>query len=163
MKRKRKRSRKFHGTRSHGTGNTKNKRGKGSKGGWGRAGMQKHRFTYITRYEPNYFGVQGFSPLPKAKIRTINLFQIDQLAQKGKLKEREGKDYFEFDGKVLGTGQITAPVTVKAQSFSKGAAEKIKKAGGAAETFAKKPEKQPEKPKQEKPAENKPAPKPGDK
>lgn len=133
--RQRKRNRKFNGTRNHGKGNTKNRRGKGGKGGWGRAGMHKHRFTYITAYEPDFFGVHGFASVRKLKVKTVNLHAIDQLATLGKLESREGKAYFEFEGKVLGAGTISSPVVVKAVSFSSGAEEKIKKAGGSTSTF----------------------------
>ncbi|MFA6489325.1 MAG: uL15 family ribosomal protein [Candidatus Micrarchaeia archaeon] len=133
--RQKKRNRKFNGSRNHGKGNTKNRRGKGGKGGWGRAGMHKHRFTYITAYEPDFFGVHGFASLKKGKIKTINLHVIDQLATLDKLEKREGKAYFEFEGKVLGAGSIAKPVVVKAISFSGGAAEKIKAAGGSTSTF----------------------------
>ena len=131
-----KRNRKFFGTRNHGKGNAKNRRGKGGKGGWGRAGMHKHRFSYITVYEREWMengGHKGFHSVIKPEItKTLNIYEIDQLAQKGKLEKREGKYYFEFVGKILGSGSISVPVTVKAIAFSAGAAEKIKKAGGAA-------------------------------
>ncbi|MCX8175066.1 MAG: 50S ribosomal protein L15 [Candidatus Micrarchaeota archaeon] len=133
MARAKKRNRKFLGSRSHGKGNAKNRRGKGNKGGWGRAGMHKHRFTYITAYEPDFFGVHGFSPVRRKRMRTINLWEIEQLARKGKLEVREGKPYFEFDGKVLGCGSISTPVCIKALAFSSGAKAKIEKAGGSAE------------------------------
>lgn len=131
-----KRNRKFFGTRNHGKGNAKNRRGKGGKGGWGRAGMHKHRFSYITVYERDWMangGHKGFhSVLKPAFTKTLNLFEIEQLARNGKLEKRDGKFYFEFDGKVLGSGLLTVPVAVKAIAFSAGAAEKIKKAGGTA-------------------------------
>ena len=79
-----KRNRKFFGTRNHGKGNAKNRRGKGGKGGWGRAGMHKHRFTYITAYEPDYFGVPGFAAKalskkrnPKRASKTPRIYQIN--------------------------------------------------------------------------------------
>lgn len=130
-----KRNRQFLGTRNCGKGNAKNRRGKGGKGGWGRAGMHKHRFTYITRYEPEAFGVHGFAPVRRVKVKVINLFEIEQLACNGKLEKRDGKDVFEFEGKVLGTGSMTKPVSVKAAAFSGKAMEKIKAAGGSAVTF----------------------------
>lgn len=133
MARMKKRNRKFNGTRNHGKGNAKNRRGKGGKGGWGRAGMHKHRFTYVTAYEPDFFGVHGFASVRSKKVATVNLYQIEQLALGGKLEKRGGKSCFEFEGKVLGTGSITVPVTVKAGAFSGGAAAKIKKAGGSIE------------------------------
>ena len=130
-----KRNRQFLGTRNHGKGNAKNRRGKGGKGGWGRAGMHKHRFSYITRYEPDFFGVHGFAPSRKVKVKTVNLFEIEQLACNGKLEKKGGKDCFEFQGKVLGCGKMTKPVSVTAESFSGKAMEKIKAAGGSAATF----------------------------
>ena len=136
MARERKSSRKFQGTRNHGKGNTKNRRGKGNKGGWGRAGMHKHRFTYITTYEPDFFGVHGFASVKKRRMKTINIYEIGQLALSGKLEKKEGRDYFEFQGKVLGTGSISKPVAVKAMAFSEGAEGKIKAAGGSVERFA---------------------------
>ncbi|MEM4348131.1 MAG: uL15m family ribosomal protein [Candidatus Anstonellaceae archaeon] len=137
MVRQRKRSRKFLGSRSHGKGNAKNKRGKGNKGGWGRAGMHKHRFSYVTVYERDWmehgsrFGFVNHNPSPK--LPTINLYEIDQLAQKGQLQKKDDKLYFEFEGKILGTGAISVPVHVKAVAFSRLASEKIKKAGGVVE------------------------------
>ena len=129
-----KRNRKFLGTRNHGKGNTKNRRGKGGKGGWGRAGMHKHRFTYVTRFERDWMahgGRFGFhNPMGKT-VEKFNVYEIDQLSRAGKLEKREGKEYFEFAGKILGTGALTHAVTVKAFAFSEGAIEKIKKAGGA--------------------------------
>ena len=87
-KRKGKKNRKYLGTRSHGKGNAKNRRGKGSKGGWGRAGMHKHRFTYATVYEKEwvmYGGRHGFSNPNRKEIATINLYDIESKAQKGKV------------------------------------------------------------------------------
>ena len=141
MARLRKRSRKFQGTRNHGKGNTKNRRGKGGKGGWGRAGMHKHRFTYMTVYERGMMahgGRFGFAPQRLSKLKTLNLYEIEQRAVTGKLQKKDGKDYLEFEGKVLGTGSITKIVAVKAIAFSAGAIKKIKAAGGSAETFPQK-------------------------
>lgn len=136
--RKGKRNRSFNGSRNHGKGNAKNGRGKGNKGGWGRAGMHKHRFSYMTRFERDkmaHGGRFGFSSLNMHKLPTVNLYEIEQLAQGGKLERRAGKATFEFEGKVLGTGTIKLPVSVKAYAFSEGAMAKIKKAGGSTETF----------------------------
>ena len=144
MARLKKRNRKFFGSRNHGKGNAKNRRGKGGKGGWGRAGMHKQRFTYITVYERDWMangGHMGFSSVRPVTYKTLNVYEIAQLAEKGKIEKKEGKYYFEFDGKILGTGKISMPVTVKALSFSEGAAAKIKKAGGAAITTAQPEEK----------------------
>ncbi len=141
MARQKKRSRKFLGTRNHGTGNKKNRRGKGGKGGWGRAGMHKQRFSYITRYEPDFFGVHGFAGVRTVRLPTTNLYEIEQLAVGGKLETREGKLFYEFDGKILGSGKITRAVAVKCLAFSEGAEKKIKAAGGSITAPAKKEKK----------------------
>jgi len=70
------------GSRFHGAGNAMKRRGKGSKGGWGRAGMHKHRWSYITAYEPDFYGVHGFAR-PKSQVEeveSINLYEINQRA-----------------------------------------------------------------------------------
>ena len=132
-KRKGKRSRQFLGTRNHGKGNAKNRRGKGSKGGWGRAGMHKHRFTYATVYEKEWVrfgGRHGFSSPNRKDVAIINLFEIESNAQKGKLAKKDGMLTFEFDGKILGSGELSQPVVVTARGASQKAVERIQKAGG---------------------------------
>ena len=127
-KRKGKRNRKFLGSSSHGKGNAKNKRGKGCKGGWGRAGMHKHRFSYVTTYEREFMrhgGRFGFSNPTKREVKTINLYEIDNMAKKGEIK---GK--FEFIGKILGCGSLSSPLEISACSASKRAVERIEKTGG---------------------------------
>jgi large subunit ribosomal protein L15 len=130
VKRLGKRNRKFFGTRNHGKGNAKNKRGKGGRGGWGGAGLHKHRFTFITAYDKKHFGVHGFASIHREKVKTINLWQVENMLLSGKLKSENGKFTLDFEGKVLGSGFVTKPVKITADFASEGAAEKIKKAGG---------------------------------
>lgn len=134
--RKQKRRRKFLGSGSYGKGNAKNNRGKGNKGGWGRAGMGKHRMTYITSKEPEFLVRGGFHMPRSRKLACINVFEIEQKALSGNLQGKDGKLFFEFAGKVLGSGKIFSPVHVRALCFSAGAREKIEKAGGKAESIA---------------------------
>ncbi|MBS3068868.1 uL15 family ribosomal protein [Candidatus Micrarchaeota archaeon] len=135
-KRKQKRRRKFLGSGSYGKGNAKNNRGKGNKGGWGRAGMGKHRMTYITSKEPDFLIRGGFT-MPNAKhLKCLNVFELEQKALAGKLASKDGKLFFEFAGKVLGSGKLSHAVHVRAISFAAGAKEKIEKAGGKAESIA---------------------------
>lgn len=131
--RKGKRNRKFLGSKNHGKGNAKNRRGKGGKGGWGRAGTGKHRWTYITAYEPEFAkhgGHMGFHNPNGTTVRTLNVFEIENMAKSGKLPSKEGKMTLEFGGKILGSGQITHAVLVRAMAASEGAIEKITAAGG---------------------------------
>lgn len=147
-KRKTKRRRKFLGSGSYGKGNAKNNRGKGNKGGWGRAGMGKHRMTYITSKEPEFLTRGGFT-MPRAiTLKCINVFEIEQKASSGKLQSKDGKLFFEFPGKVLGSGKISAAVHVRAICFAAGAKVKIEKAGGKAESLVRAAEKKTEEKKQ---------------
>ena len=59
---------------------------------------------------------------PKRKGYEVNLFKLE--------KNAPGKSTIVVPGSVLGTGVLTKPLTVAALRFSKGAEEKIKKAGG---------------------------------
>ncbi len=126
---------KYHGSRSWGAGNTKNRRGKGSRGGSGNAGPQKARWTYFAAYEPDHLGRHGFvRPNKKKRLPTIDLNDIQRMADKGDLKKSGEKCEFVFEGKILGSGELTTPVLVKAKSFSEKAKAKIGKAGGEAKT-----------------------------
>ena len=129
--RKKKKSGRYRATRTCGCGNAKNRRGKGNKGGWGRAGMKKHRFTYITRYEPGFFGkkAKGFVRQNKSKVRVINIRDIESELNSPQYKEQKHRTLV-FCGKVLGAGQITRAVEVRAVSFTKTAIKKIETAGG---------------------------------
>ncbi|MFH1306449.1 MAG: uL15m family ribosomal protein [Candidatus Micrarchaeota archaeon] len=134
--RKRKRIHKFRGTRSCGTGNTKNKRGSGCKGGVGRAGFHKHRFTYVTKYEREFMrhgGRFGFHNPTTKEVDAINLYEINNMLKKGKITDK-----FEFNGKILGTGEISKAVEITAISATKKAIARIEKAGGKFVQLAKK-------------------------
>jgi len=111
-------------------GSHKKWRGGGSRGGRGRAGLHKHKWSYVVKYEPEHFGKHGFKrPQSLVKeVRTINLRYIDKLAKKENKKEID-LSQFGYE-KVLGGGKITLPLTIKAKYFSKQAVKKIEKAGG---------------------------------
>ncbi len=121
---------KFRGHSSYGKGNTKNKRGSGNKGGVGRGGMQKHRWTYAVKYNKGFYGAHGFNSQTKKQVDTINLWSINQDIQNNKLEKKGDKYEFSFSGKVLGCGFLSSPVIIKADSASKKAIEKIEKSGG---------------------------------
>ncbi|MEM3405637.1 MAG: uL15m family ribosomal protein [Candidatus Pacearchaeota archaeon] len=140
---KRKRSRRFHGTRLWGK-NSKKAKGSGNRGGKGMAGTGKRadqRKTYILRYYDNYFGKRGFKS-KKEKKTTIN---IDELQDKLEKFIKEGKAKITNEGiflnledyKILGRGDIKDKLIIKAYSFSKKAKEKIEKAGGKCENLKK--------------------------
>lgn len=127
--RKEKRSRKYLGTRRWGVGNIKNARGAGGRGGVGRAGARKHKFTRMVTKERELMKRHGFVPWNRKRLDEINLRQIETMT-KG---HSEGKPTIELKNyKVLSNGELTRPIIIKANRFSKAAIEKIKNAGGEA-------------------------------
>ncbi|VVB97977.1 50S ribosomal protein L15 [uncultured archaeon] len=135
-KRKEKRVKKYRGHRTHGGGNIKNRRGSGNRGGVGHAGLNKQKKTWTVKFAPNYFGNSGFVNPNREEPATMNVFEIENMARKGTLENKAGKLSLTFEGKVLGAGDITVPVSVKAGSWSKKAEDKIKQAGGSIEKIA---------------------------
>ncbi len=128
--RKQKRKISYRGLRTHGAGNVKNRRGSGNRGGRGNAGLCKHKFTWMVKNAPEHFGKSGFVRPGRVRVPIVNLFDIDKKARMNQLEKKEGKFYFEFKGKVLGTGELSMPILIKALSWSKNTEEKIKKHGG---------------------------------
>lgn len=129
-RRQAKRKTKMRGSRFHGFGNVKNKRGKGCRGGVGRAGLHKHKFSWTTRYNPDYLRANGFVAHTFRDVPTMNLFEVSNLMEKGSMEKKDGKFHFEFRGKILGSGELRHPIVLKALSWSKIAERKVKESGG---------------------------------
>jgi large subunit ribosomal protein L15 len=127
-----KRVKKMRGSKTHGWGSKKKHRGGGSRGGKGKAGLMKHKKSWMIKYEPDHFGKIGFKVPVHAKkeIKAITLRDIDVLAKKSNLKEINVTE-FGFQ-KVISSGKITQPLKIKAKYFVEKAKEKISKAGGEA-------------------------------
>jgi len=130
--------RKKRGTRTVGYGRVGQHRGGGQRGGHGKAGRHKHLWSYVLRYEPDYFEKKGFSPPRKPKPLIVNVGELD--GEVTRLLD-EGKAIRKFNGihidvkrlgydKLLGSGKVTHPLVLIVDSFSKSAAEKIKEAKG---------------------------------
>ncbi|MFZ8849856.1 MAG: uL15 family ribosomal protein [Thermoproteota archaeon] len=138
--RKEKKSRKLRGYRTHGYGRVGQHRKSGSKGGVGNAGRKsgKHKWSWVLRYEPDYFGKHGFVRPNRKYYNAINLSQISNIAfsliEKGILKPNEN-GYYEIDlaewgyDKVLSNGSLNNKFIIKAKFFSEKALEKIKSLG----------------------------------
>jgi len=127
--------RKKRGSRTQGYGRVGQHRCTGSKG-YRKAGRHKAGWSYVLRYEPDYFSKRGFTS-PKSlrqKANAINVRKIDEMTEKLSTEKKEGKFFIDLESlgytKLLGTGKITKPLIVKVASCSKSAAEKIKEAGG---------------------------------
>jgi len=140
MKRKRSKRSRLRGKRWCGHGSKYNVRGKGSKGGKGKAGTGKmagHKKTYTLKHYDRYLGKKGFKSRSK-KLEKINLNKIQEkigyLIKKGLAKKSgNGFEIILENYKVLGSGNIGADHIIKANEFSKKALEKISASGSKAE------------------------------
>jgi len=133
------RTSKFRGSRTHGRGK-KAGRGAGLRGGRGNAGLHKHKWISIVKYCPDYFGHHGFKrpqSVVYSKI-TMNLSEVEQflpsLSKNGFAEEKGGKWTVDLTkmgvDKLLGSGRVSTPLTIKVAEASATAQEKLKEAGG---------------------------------
>ena len=142
MARKDRKIHKKRGSRTSGHGHHNKNRNAGNRGGVGMAGGHKGKWTWMVKYDPNYFGKHGFKVPVEAKnlYRSINVGTLDEflpeLVKEG-IASKKGKGY-EIDlsktdfHKVLGKGQVQQSLTVKAMAFTQKSIEKIEGAGGEA-------------------------------
>ncbi len=135
--------RKTRGSRTQGYGRIGQHRDTGSKG-HRKVGRHKHLWSYVTTFEPDYFGKSGFTS-PQSlnrKESTINLQRLEQLSGTHSVEKEKGALYIDLTSlgitKLLGTGKITTPLTVSVPSCSKTAAQKIARAGGKVQTTSQK-------------------------
>ena len=131
------------GSRTHGGGSHKNRRGAGHRGGRGRAGRKKHERNL---YGP--LGKHGFKrpPTVQEEVAEVTVQKLDEdaalLAAEG-LAEEEGDGYsldardvaedgHEVDAvKVLGNGRVVGELHVTADAFTDEARTLIEEAGGS--------------------------------
>jgi len=166
MPTKLKKTRKRRGSRLMGWGQVGQHRKHGEKGGR-KVGRHKHLWSYVLRYEPDYFGKTGFktpgSITGKSNPTTINITQIDQIIDKQtrqkKITKKQGKPYLDLTAlgyqKLLATGKPTKPIIIKINTWSEAAAKKIQEAGGKIIGPTKEPE-EPEQPQEPETTETKP-------
>ena len=125
--------------RGHGSGNGKTA-GKGHKGqkarsGAPRPGFEGGQMPLYRRLPKRGFTNRNTKDIVSINITELNRFEdgtvvtIETLVENGVIKNPK-------DGvKILGNGELTKKLTVKANAFSASAAEKIQAAGGKAEVI----------------------------
>jgi large subunit ribosomal protein L15 len=138
MPHKKRKVRKKRGSRTHGYGQVGQHRGGGQRGGHGKVGFLKHKWTYTVKYDPDRFAKHGFKPYKRKEVVAINVGKLDEqidmlLESKQAKKTKNGiKVHLNSLGydKLLAKGQVTHPLIVQVDSWTKSAAEKIEEAGG---------------------------------
>jgi large subunit ribosomal protein L15 len=143
----------YRGSKTHGCGSMKKRRGAGNRGGRGMAGSGKKGDAKVSKtWGTEYFGKKGFKD-NKNNTTTdgpISIYRLemnlDKFEKQGLCKKE--KDVYNIDllntkfNKLVATGKINCKINVKIGSATKTAIEKIKTAGGEVILPAKKKEKQ---------------------
>ncbi|MCX8181570.1 MAG: 50S ribosomal protein L15 [Candidatus Methanomethyliaceae archaeon] len=125
------------GSRLYGWGQVGQHRKSGTRGGFGNAGLHKHKWSWTVKYGKDHFGKYGFvRPLAVSKpVRSINVGSLATLVQ-GKILDKDEKGRAVLDlgslgyDRLLGSGKIDFSVVVKINHASEIAKKKIAEAGG---------------------------------
>lgn len=133
------RTKKFRGKRTHGKGK-KAGRGAGKRGGRGQAGLHKHKFKSMIKYDPYHFGVHGFRRHPSLLTtkKAINLSEVEEriyeFLEKGVAVVKDEKLIVNLKNvgidKLLGGGKARTPMHVIVREASRLAQSKIEERGG---------------------------------
>ncbi len=134
----------YRGSKTHGGGSKKKRRGSGHRGGVGMAGTGKRadqkKPTILKLYGSSYFGRHGFIRPTTVTVKAINVGMLNDMLPRlvSEKKATEEKGAFVVDlkdlgyDKLLGSGHVTRKIKVKAKAVSANAAEKVAAAGGEA-------------------------------
>ena len=126
--------RRMRGSRHHGWGQVGQHRQSGARGGSGNAGLDKHKWTWTVKYDPDHFGRDRFRPPgQKRPARWINAGGLDGLAAKIHLEKKGGAELNLLRlgyGRLLGGGEVKGSYRILVPSCTKSAQAKVEKAGG---------------------------------
>jgi large subunit ribosomal protein L15 len=137
MPHKLRKTRKKRATRTVGWGRVGQHRKSGQRGER-KPGRHKYLWSYVLRYEPDYFSKKGFYSPRRKTFNVVNVGELEELALKlsvqKSLEEREGLAFLDLGklgyNKLLGMGRVSKPFSIKVASYSQSAAKKIEEAGG---------------------------------
>jgi len=137
-----KRIKRIRGTRTCGGGSAKKRRGKGNKGGSGHAGAYAHHFVWSLkrgiRKGKNKSQLPSYDRSDDKAVNVGDLEEIlEELVERGKAEEKGDGIYLDANElgiqKILGKGEVTKKLMLKANKISKTAQEKIERVGGSVE------------------------------
>jgi len=134
---------KYRGSRLCGFGTQGQHRGSGKNGGFGHAGVCKHRMSWVIHYYgsiDNYWGKHGFHR-PAVVVEQVNPINIKTIEIHLADFEKEGAaikkgTYYEIDlgklgfNKLLSTGKVNGKYNITVEKASEKAIKKIADAGG---------------------------------
>ena len=126
--------------RGHATGNGKtagrgHKGQKARSGGGTRIGFEGGQMPLARRIPKRGFNNIFAKPLEAINVSALNKFEDDAVVDAQALLDAGVLSKCVYGVKILGNGEISKKLTVKASAFSESAKEKIEAAGGKAEVI----------------------------
>ncbi len=126
-------------SRTRGRGKKKG-RGAGLRGGRGNAGLHKHRYLQVIKYDPDHFGRHGFKR-PQSTVHASRTLNLDELTERLPDWLEEGLATTSGDkttldlgalgyDKLLGRGEVSQALQVKVPQASAKAQERVAAVGG---------------------------------
>ena len=136
---KKKKVRNYRGSKTHGGGSMKKRRGAGSRGGRGRAGSGKRGDSRKPSYWKDWeMGNRGFTSHSRNVSVAMNVSDLEHelksLVEQGKASVKGSAFTIDLSSigvdKLLGAGNISSSVSVTVKKASSRAVEKVEAAGG---------------------------------
>lgn len=106
----------------------------GSRGGRGKAGMHKHKWSYTIKYAPDHFGKHGFKSI-HPRPTEINVGDLERILEGMSYKtDEKGRPVVNlteagFD-RLIGKGRLSSPIKVIVAYATERATRKIEAVGG---------------------------------
>ena len=126
--------------RGHATGNGKtagrgHKGQKARSGGGVRLGFEGGQMPLFRRIPKRGFTNRNTKDIVAINVDRLNIFEDGDEVTVASLLEKNVISHARDGVKILGNGELTKKLNVKVNAISAGAAEKIRQAGGTAETI----------------------------
>ncbi len=135
-----KKARRYRGSKTHGGGSMKKRRGAGHRGGRGRAGSGKRGDAKKPSYWKTWtMGAHGFVPHDRERLQIMNLSDLERylpdLEKAGFAKKASGGFSIDLTAagidKLLGTGSVSQKFAITVDAASAKAVDRVSAAGGS--------------------------------
>jgi large subunit ribosomal protein L15 len=100
--------------------------------------MHKHKWTWVLKYDPDYFGKHGFYRPNRREVKSMNLIQlstlVENLERRGELKILDDMPVVNLSalgvGKLVGGGKLDRGLVIIVDSWTERAEKAVREAGG---------------------------------
>ncbi|MEM1690117.1 MAG: uL15 family ribosomal protein [Thermofilaceae archaeon] len=139
--RREKKSRYYRGSRTCGWGRVAQHRRSGRKGGRGRVGYHKHKWSWVVVYARDWYGKHGFarhsSLIPEKRVLNVGELdeRVEELIRQGAARVKGDTVHIDITqlgyNKLGGRGRVTRKLVVVGLEATEDAIRKLEAAGGS--------------------------------